>query len=455
MTNGENTNSSTGPTLNKAQQLFEHLFRNGYRQAIIPLCSDDDKVTVKVDIALRELIKLDEKQQLIELQIWMRLKWNDCTLTWNSSEFNGVNAITVPFHMIWMPDITLYEGASDEDNMPGKKEYFAQIQSDGTVGYNFPSIITASCRIDATYFPYDRQNCSLMFGSWSHHGNLIDIEFLNHHADTEALVSHNEWDVVSVKAYKHVFYYNCCPEPYPDVTFYVILERFPKFYILTVFIPCVIISLLSVFGVMLPAVTGDKMTLQVTVLLTVIVFLLLVQDKLPSSSDTFPYLGIFFVVAMFLTSLSCVMSGITIYLYHGGLSGKVSGCAQRICLKYIARCLCITSSGNIDYDDCKEEIEVGHVETHSVLNNNNVIGAAQIQNSSSDDTKLENGDIHATDEHGARKTRHSNKDIGNVRWQREALAHVVDRIFMIVYIVLASINILFFFYVMRNELYRY
>ncbi|KAK3084877.1 hypothetical protein FSP39_020652 [Pinctada imbricata] len=135
---------------------------------------------------------------------------------------------------------------------------------------------------------------------------------------------------------------------------------------------------LAVFGVMLPAVTDDKMTLQVTILLTIIVFLLLVQDKLPSSSDTFPYLGIFFVVAMFLTSLSCVMSGITIYLYHGGLSEKLSGCTKTICLQYIAKCLCIKLRENKECDEFIEETENAHVEMHSESNNDLVMDPGQM-----------------------------------------------------------------------------
>ena len=59
--------------------------------------------------------------------------------------------------------------------MPGKTDYRVSISSDGTLSYNFPTVIKSICRVDVTYFPFDAQNCSLQFGSWSHHGMELDI----------------------------------------------------------------------------------------------------------------------------------------------------------------------------------------------------------------------------------------------------------------------------------------
>ncbi|KAK3104882.1 hypothetical protein FSP39_012316 [Pinctada imbricata] len=450
-------------TQNRALGLYERLFHNEYQAAIIPLCSDVDKVKVRVDMALRELVELHEKHQLIRLKIWMRLKWNDCTLRWNSTEFNGIESITMPYGNVWIPDITLYEGSSDEANMPGKDEYYARVDSDGTVTYNFPSIITASCQIDVTFFPYDRQNCSLTFGSWIHDGNLIDLELVNPYADTEKFVHHNEWNLEFVPAFKHVLYYNCCPEPYPDVTYYVSLSRFPKFYLLTVFVPCVIISILSILGFVLPPVSGDKISLQITVLLSIVVFLLLVQDKLPSSSDTFPHLGVFFMTAMCLTSLSCVMSGIIMYIYYRDITGrKIPVCIRVFFLKYMRRILCVKlKPGSGSMYEMENDVIVKNIQT---------LDGKQLQNG--DCTKLHRGrhsikreSVVITSKHdipsfhepeaesGPKHAGNSIKHYVTNEW--ELLAYVLDRLFMIVYILLTSINVFSYLFIMRNELHRF
>jgi nicotinic acetylcholine receptor len=59
--------------------------------------------------------------------------------------------------------------------LPGMDRYKATIYPDGSVAYNFPTIVESTCLVDVTYFPFDIQNCSLQFGSWSYNGLELDI----------------------------------------------------------------------------------------------------------------------------------------------------------------------------------------------------------------------------------------------------------------------------------------
>lgn len=96
-----------------------------------------------------------------------------------------------------------------------------------------------------------------------------------------------------------MIYYGCCPEPFPDVTFTVEMKRKPKFYVLTIIFPCTLVLALAALGFILPADSGEKVSLEVTVLLSLSVFLLLVSDKLPASAETFPIIGGFYVHSFF------------------------------------------------------------------------------------------------------------------------------------------------------------
>ena len=68
-----------------------------------------------------------------------------------------------------------YCSAAEEIMMPGREDYKATIYSDGSVTYNFPTVLKSVCRIDVTYFPFDTQVCKLTFGSWTHHGYELDV----------------------------------------------------------------------------------------------------------------------------------------------------------------------------------------------------------------------------------------------------------------------------------------
>jgi hypothetical protein len=45
----------------------------------------------------------------------------------------------------------------------------AQIRYDGIVKWNPPMIYKSYCSIDIEYYPFDRQNCTLKFGTWTYH----------------------------------------------------------------------------------------------------------------------------------------------------------------------------------------------------------------------------------------------------------------------------------------------
>ena len=94
-----------------------------------------------------------------------------------------------------------------------------------------------------------------------------------------------------MKATRHEDYYPCCPDPYPTVTYDIVLHRKPAFYIMTLLLPCIITKAIAVFGFILPPESGEKLSLEVTVLLSLVIFLLIVIEQLPHSSDSFPYIG--------------------------------------------------------------------------------------------------------------------------------------------------------------------
>lgn len=55
--------------------------------------------------------------------------------------------------------------------------------------------------------------------------------------------------------------YDCCTEPYPDVTYTIVMRRRTLFYVLNLLIPCMLISILALFVFLLPADSGEKITL--------------------------------------------------------------------------------------------------------------------------------------------------------------------------------------------------
>ena len=168
----------------------------------------------------------------------------------------------------------------------------AIISSNGHVLWLFPAVVKTYCTLDVQHFPFDRQTCGIVFISWTFNGFKLDITYNTTVKNTIYYNTKNqEWYVDRISADRHVKYYACCQEPYPDVTFTIHMRRRSLFYILNLIYPCLLIYAVSFLGFFLPVESGEKVNLEITILLALVVFLLIVGDLLPPVPDAIPALG--------------------------------------------------------------------------------------------------------------------------------------------------------------------
>lgn len=70
---------------------------------------------------------------------------------------------------------------------------------------------------------------------------------------------------------RNVQKYECCPEHYIDITYTIGLRRRTLYYGFNLIVPSVIISSMTLLSFTLPPDSGEKLTLGVTILLSMIV----------------------------------------------------------------------------------------------------------------------------------------------------------------------------------------
>lgn len=181
--------------------------------------------------------------------------------------------------------------SSVDSHSKGYMKSLAMVESNGNVFW--PPIVRmrSSCKMDITYFPFDDQICTLKLGSWAYDGFQVDVTNRTLDVDLTNYVDNGEWTLIDTKAVRNVKVYPCCPEPFPDVTFYLHLRRRVLYYAFNVIIPCVLLSLLTLTGFLLPPESGEKVTLGLTVLLAFSVFMLLIAENMPPTSEYIPLIG--------------------------------------------------------------------------------------------------------------------------------------------------------------------
>ncbi|KAM8878762.1 neuronal acetylcholine receptor subunit alpha-7 isoform 2-T2 [Spinachia spinachia] len=265
------------------RKLYRDLMVN-YSRLERPVQNDSAPIVVELGLTLLQIIDVDEKNQVMITNAWLQLHWTDIYLSWNQESYPGVQNLRFPSNLVWVPDILLYNSADERFDATFHTNVL--VNASGSCQYIPPGILKSTCYIDVRWFPFDVQKCDLKFGSWTHDGWLLDLQMMD--VDVSTYIPNGEWDLVGVPAKRNELYYDCCKEPYPDVTFTVTMRRRTLYYGLNLLIPCVLISGLALLVFLLPADSGEKISLGITVLLSLTVFMLLVAEIMPATSDSVP-----------------------------------------------------------------------------------------------------------------------------------------------------------------------
>ncbi|KAM8825772.1 neuronal acetylcholine receptor subunit alpha-7-like isoform 1-T1 [Synchiropus picturatus] len=291
--------------------LLRELLRD-YNPMERPVANDSQALTVQFSFILMQVMDVDEKNQVLTTNAWLQMHWYDHYLQWNQSEYPGVKNLRFSPDQVWTPDILLYNSAHDKFDATFKTNVL--VNSSGFCEYLPPGIFVSSCNVDVRWFPFDIQRCELKFGSWTFDGWLLDIQMKE--ADVSGYMTNGEWDLLEVPGGRNEIFYDCCAEPYPDVTFIVTLRRRTLFYALNLLIPCVLLSSMTLLVFLLPANSGEKISLGITVLLSLTVFMLMVAEIMPATSDSVPLIGQYFASTMVIVGMSVVATVIVLQFHH-------------------------------------------------------------------------------------------------------------------------------------------
>ncbi|XP_051868651.1 neuronal acetylcholine receptor subunit alpha-4 isoform X2 [Pristis pectinata] len=305
------------------ERLFKHLF-SGYNRWSRPVPNSSDAVIVNFGLSIAQLIDVDEKNQMMTTNVWLKQEWFDYKLTWDPAEFDNVTSIRVPSEMIWIPDIVLYN----------------------KVQWVPPAIYKSSCSIDVTFFPFDQQNCRMKFGSWTHDKSKIDLRSMDRNVDLKDYWESGEWAIVNAVGTYNTKKYDCCYEVYVDITYSFIIRRLPLFYTINLIIPCLLISCLTVLVFYLPSGCGEKITLCISVLLSLTVFLLLITEIIPSTSLVIPLIGEYLLFTMIFVTLSIVITVFVLNVHHRSPNThKMPRWVRRVFLDLVPRWLFMRRPG--------------------------------------------------------------------------------------------------------------
>ncbi|XP_043192552.1 neuronal acetylcholine receptor subunit alpha-10-like [Amphibalanus amphitrite] len=316
-------------------RLTQYLMSN-YDPSVRPARNSAEPLEVNFSLSLHHIIDVDERNQILTTNCWLTHVWTDYHLTWNTSDFGGVQKIRVPYFRVWKPDIILYNNA-DSQYSTAVINTNVIVNSNGQVTWLSHGIYQSSCDMDVEYFPFDIQSCEMKWASWTYDGYTVDIISESPDGDLSNYQSNGEFDLVDFSAKRNVQNYSCCPEPYPDITYTIRLRRRPMFYVFNLILPCILINGIALLVFYVPSESGEKVTLGISAVLSMTVFLMTIRESLPPTEKT-PLISLYYGVTICLVSFASGLSVLTLNIFHRGSRGiEVPRLVRTIVLGFLSR----------------------------------------------------------------------------------------------------------------------
>jgi len=124
---------------------------------------------------------------------------------------------------IYLYSFCFYISGGTEEHQRQKAQ--ATVYYHGMVYLVIPSRLVSYCDGNAKDDKGELQ-CRWKFGSWTHNGLKINLTN-SRPPDVSNYEANSIVSVVKVDSTRNEIYYDCCSEPYPDITYKLTLKRKP------------------------------------------------------------------------------------------------------------------------------------------------------------------------------------------------------------------------------------
>uniref|UniRef100_A0A7N8XCV1 5-hydroxytryptamine receptor 3A-like n=1 Tax=Mastacembelus armatus TaxID=205130 RepID=A0A7N8XCV1_9TELE len=320
--------SSIGPTYESMQNVFE-------RQSFRPAVNLSNPTITNISFTLYAVLGVVRFLVNFSFNGDCRIVyWQHEFLVWDPDECDGVTRISLPVKQLWSPDIIVY----DVDDDVSQACPYVYVNHTGHIRWDRMLRLVSSCNLEIFSFPFDVQNCTFTFGSYMVSPALTFKEMSGN--SKRYLEASGEWELVDILGETSILQFGI--DEWDIITFWVVIKRRPVLYVVNLLIPSSFLMLIDILSFYLPPHSVDRASFKMTLILGYTVFLLIMNDLLPSTANGTPIIGIYFSVCLALMVISLLETVIiTNVLHHSSMKyQEVPNWVRVVILKHIANLIC-------------------------------------------------------------------------------------------------------------------
>lgn len=342
------------------------------RAEAMPCFSDNDLINVRVEIQMTRFVDVDYDNQAFTVALWINYAYLDPRLAWDLDKQDSKTGqvleqgyypskIHTSPENIWLPDLTLYNSATDsiglyDDKVHSRSDAIVTIYNSGMVYWSMPVALTASCALEARHFPFDVQICRMKFSGWAtnaeeinyflpaskgkiwklkHNGKQYnstnyptrDLMILDPTAKNEdkglpyekekiidiAQVDSSSYQsgdsmLLNYKLETTPVQLKIDSEGWQVIECFFIFRRDPSKFTMNVILPCIIFGVLGIFSFYIPAESGERLGISAGILISVSVYNSYIAEIMPKTQTSVPIISKFLALLLFITMFSTLFA---------------------------------------------------------------------------------------------------------------------------------------------------
>ncbi|XP_035764120.1 5-hydroxytryptamine receptor 3A-like [Neolamprologus brichardi] len=272
------------------------------------------------------IMGVDEKAQLLTTLLWSDIQ------------------IGKPISDIKVLRLGMHRYRMDENTAPNVP--YTYMHSDGTVSDSQPIKAVTSCRLDIYLFPFDIQNCTLTFNSFTLKSNALQLYLAGtlermFEYSKSMTATMGEWELIGITAKKYTLP-STASGFYDEIRFHISLRRQAMLYVVNLLLPSCFLITVDLFSFILPPKEVDRSLFKMTLILGYTVFLLIMNDLLPVTGNDIPLINVFLSMCLTMMVGSLLETIVVTSFLHGSSNySRAPRWIRVLFLKILGRLVCL------------------------------------------------------------------------------------------------------------------
>lgn len=340
--------------ISQVESLYSDLFSN-YNKKIFPFMNHSDTVYVGISAGIVSINNFDEITGELDVTFVLFIEWTDERLTWKPSDYGGKRSLVVEAGDVWRPRFSVvesFDGLLDIGNLSS----LLRLHANGSVKWRFCKLLKIFCSVDVKYFPFDTQFCSITLVGNNYFLHELFIYVKDESVDLYRFTTNSFWNLQSAILKNSTISPNdyTAQEFPPDMEIKLTLQRRNDFFDVYIIIPVIFLGFLNNLVFVMPTSSGERTSVAMTALLSFVVYMDMVNENLPKSSDPVAYIYYYIIFLMTYSSVVIVLCIISLRIYDR--PGNVPPNLKR--LLHFLRFSCLKDTGkNVPHLKRKQKVQ--------------------------------------------------------------------------------------------------